>query len=249
MLNKIASKAMRIARGTALAMGAAVMLALVLGVATTALAGTGFGATFNLGQLNGVNAVSRLVGGVSGPMLLVDNNGSGPALDLRVGPSNTAPAAKTVAPMKVDSQARVTNLNADEIDGLDSTQIGRTVARPGQVLSGDLATRYVPDDLRFAMAAASYPVPLPAGTPTPSLEYVFSEPTADCPGFGRAAPGVLCIYSLSEHNFGRVGYGGNTGDGGNHRLYGFVLDVYPADATRSGFFAANWAYKVPSGAS
>jgi hypothetical protein len=122
MLNRMASKAVRIARGTALALGATVMLALILGVATTALAGTGVGAPFNLGQVNKVNAVSKLVGGIAGSMLVVDNNGSGSALDLQVGPSTTAPADKSVAPMKVDSQARVDNLNADELDGKDSSQ-------------------------------------------------------------------------------------------------------------------------------
>ena len=40
-------------------------------------------------------------------MLKVDNNGAGSALDLQVGPSTTPPDAKTVPPMKVDSQAQV----------------------------------------------------------------------------------------------------------------------------------------------
>lgn len=122
MLNRIASKAARIARGTALTLGATVVLALILGVATTALAGTGVGATFNLGKVNSVNAVSKLVGNVAGAMLVVDNNGSGSALDLQVGPSTTAPADKTVAPLKVDSQAKVANLNADELDGKDASE-------------------------------------------------------------------------------------------------------------------------------
>lgn len=122
MLNRIASKAVRLARGTALALGATVMLALILGVATTALAGTGVGATFNLGKVNSVNAMSKLVGNVASSVLVVDNNGAGTALDLQVGPSTTAPADKSVAPMKVDSQARVNNLNADELDGKDSSE-------------------------------------------------------------------------------------------------------------------------------
>ncbi len=126
MLNRMASKAVRFARGTALALGATVMLALILGVATTAMAGSGVGATFNLGKVNSVNAVSKLAGVISGSMLVVDNNGSGSALDLQVGPLTTAPADKSVAPMKVDSQARVENLNADEIDGKDSSQFMTT---------------------------------------------------------------------------------------------------------------------------
>lgn len=121
VLNRLARRAVRLARGTALVLGTAVALALVLGVATSALAGTGVGETFNLGKLNTVNGLSRLVGSVSSPMLLVDNNGAGSALDLQVGPSATAPADKTVAPMKVDSQARVDNFNADELDGKDAS--------------------------------------------------------------------------------------------------------------------------------
>lgn len=116
MMKKIARRTLRIARGTALAVGAAVMMAVVLGVTTTALAGTEVGATFNLGKANTVDAVSRLVGSVTGSMLIVDNNGAGTALDLRVGPATTPPDQKTAAPMKVDSQARVDNLNADELD-------------------------------------------------------------------------------------------------------------------------------------
>jgi hypothetical protein len=56
-------------------------------------------------------------------MLKVDNNGSGTALELQVGPSTTPPDQKAAPPMKVDSQAVVTNLNADEIDGKDSSQL------------------------------------------------------------------------------------------------------------------------------
>jgi hypothetical protein len=45
------------------------------------------GATFNIGKLNTVNQISRLIGSTDNPMLRVDNNGAGnnaTALDLRV---------------------------------------------------------------------------------------------------------------------------------------------------------------------
>jgi hypothetical protein len=99
------------------AVGLAVILALVLGVATAALAGTGVGATFNLGRLNTVNQISRLVGSTDNPMLRVDNNGAGTnatALDLQVEPGH--------APMKVNSSTRVAGLNADQVDGKDASQ-------------------------------------------------------------------------------------------------------------------------------
>jgi hypothetical protein len=117
MAKKIYKRAMGIARGTALTLGVAVMLAMLLGVATTALAGTGVGARFQLGQTNTVNAVTKLIGSVAGPSLQVDNNSTdanATALDLQV------EAGK--APMKVNSSAKVANLNSDKLDGKDSTQ-------------------------------------------------------------------------------------------------------------------------------
>jgi len=99
--------------------GLAVILALTVGVVSTALAGTGAGARFNLGTTNTVNAVSTLVGSVAGPSLLIDNNSTNAAataLDLQV------EAGKT--PMKVNSDTKVANLNADKLDGLDSAQLG-----------------------------------------------------------------------------------------------------------------------------
>src|SRR5215208_1321311 len=64
-------------RGTATVMGVVVMLALTVGLASTALAGTGIGAPFNLGKTNTVNAISSLVGSVAGPSLKIDNNSAG----------------------------------------------------------------------------------------------------------------------------------------------------------------------------
>jgi hypothetical protein len=59
-------------RGTATMMGVAIMLALTVGLASAALAGTGVGARFDLGKTNTVNAVSKLVGNVAGASLLID---------------------------------------------------------------------------------------------------------------------------------------------------------------------------------
>ena len=122
MVNRMAMGIVRAGRVAVSAVGLAVVLALVLGVATTALAGTGVGATFNLGKVNSVGALSTLVGSTASSMLKVDNNGAGTALDLQVGPTTTPPDQKTAAPMTVDSQAKVANLNADELDGMDSAQ-------------------------------------------------------------------------------------------------------------------------------
>jgi hypothetical protein len=121
MIRTAAAKIAWVGRTASMVFGLALVLALLFGVASMALAGTGVGGVFNLGQKNTVDRVTQLVGTTAGAMLKVDNNGSGTALDLRVGDPTADPAAKTVAPMKVDSGAVVNNLNADKIDGKDST--------------------------------------------------------------------------------------------------------------------------------
>lgn len=96
----------------------AVMAALTLGTASVALAGTGVGGVFNLGFSNTVNAITSLVGSVAGPSLRIDNNSTNAlatALDLQVEPGK--------APMKVNSAIKVTNLNADKVDGIDGTTL------------------------------------------------------------------------------------------------------------------------------
>ena len=116
MLGSMAKKLTWMARATTTVVGLAIMLALVLGVASTALAGTGVGATLNLGKINTVDAVSRLVGSVAGPSLKVDNNSAeapATALELQVEPDK--------APMKVNSDRRVANLNADKLDGQEAS--------------------------------------------------------------------------------------------------------------------------------
>jgi hypothetical protein len=94
----------------------AVVVALVLVGAPAALAANG--EPFVLGQTNVATAISRVAGavGVDGPMVLIDNNNAGSgatALELRVEPGK--------APMKVNSDTRVNNLNADRLDGQDSS--------------------------------------------------------------------------------------------------------------------------------
>ena len=121
MLRSLGKKAMRVGRATVFLVGLSVILAMVFGVASTALAGNGVGAVFNLGQKNTVNRLSQLVGPTAGPMFRVDNDGTGTALDLKVGSPTANPATKATPPMTVDSQGRVTNLNADLLDGQDST--------------------------------------------------------------------------------------------------------------------------------
>lgn len=89
------------------------LVAATVMMAGTALAGTGIGAVFNLGRTNTVNSTTTLTGKASGRMLQVTNKGSGPALGV------TVQAGK--APLTVNSTGKVTNLNADALDGSHST--------------------------------------------------------------------------------------------------------------------------------
>lgn len=99
--------------------GLALVLALLFGVATMALAAVP-GDPFKLGQANRIDdALTTLIGSREGAMLKVDNDSTAPnarALDLRVEPGKS--------PMTVNSGTKVPNLNADRLDGLDSTELG-----------------------------------------------------------------------------------------------------------------------------
>ncbi len=120
MLSSLAKKLAWMARTTTTVVGLAIMLALVFGMATTALAGTGVGARFDLGKANTVNQISKLVGSVAGPSLQIDNNSDGvsaTALDLQVEPGKS--------PMKVNSVTKVADLNADKLDGKSANQLTR----------------------------------------------------------------------------------------------------------------------------
>lgn len=111
-MKTVASKIMWVGRATVFMVGMAVILAVVLGVATTALAAVP-GDPFRLGRINTINNLSTLVGSVNTPMLRIDNNGSGTALDLQVKPGEQ--------PLRVNSAKKVVNLNSDTLDGKDST--------------------------------------------------------------------------------------------------------------------------------
>src|ERR687885_868527 len=117
MIRSAASKVMWVGRATVFLVGLIVVLAVVLGLASAALAGTGVGAPFNLGKTNTVNRLSQLVGSTDNPMLRVDNNNTGTgatALNLQVEAGH--------APMSVNSATQVANLNADQVDDKDSSE-------------------------------------------------------------------------------------------------------------------------------
>ena len=123
----------------------AALVATLATTATTALAGSGIGGVFNLGQSNTVSQTSVLAGSTAGDQLDVANVNTGStARSLGVlGKSATAPAAAITntgggpalgltvnsgtSPFTVNSPTKVANLNADQLDGLDSSAF--TLAR------------------------------------------------------------------------------------------------------------------------
>jgi len=110
MLRSVASKVAWVGRTASMVFGFALVLALIIGVASMALAAVP-GDPFKLGRVNQINAISTLVGNLNDPMLRIDNNGTGTALDLHV--------QQGKQPLKVDSSQRVVNLNSDRLDGKD----------------------------------------------------------------------------------------------------------------------------------
>jgi hypothetical protein len=118
-MSSVVKKVMFVGRATVFMVGLAVILALTVGVASAAFGANG--GNFILGQTNAATAITRLAGaaGVAGPSLQIDNNSTNAAataLDLQV------EAGK--APMKVNSDTQVANLNADKVDGKSAGEIG-----------------------------------------------------------------------------------------------------------------------------
>ena len=133
-------------RGAATVMGLAMLLALIMGLASTALAGTGIGARFDLGKTNVVNAASSLVGNVNGPVLTVKNqNGTG-SDNVPLSLETTDIGFIPPPPMKVDSFTKVERLNADLLDGVSQEQFLRSGGKAADAdrLDGKDSTEFLP---------------------------------------------------------------------------------------------------------
>lgn len=112
-MRKTVSKAMRVGRTAVFLVGLAVILAAVFGVASEAVAAKKV-PSLKRGVVNAVTSVTTLAGTLADPILRLDNNGEGPALDLQVEPDG--------APLTANPEAgTATGLSADELDGEDST--------------------------------------------------------------------------------------------------------------------------------
>ena len=95
-----------------------VVAALTLATATPALAATG--GNFLLGMANTATGITQLTANIANPaMKLINTSTSTGATALNLQTASTKP------PMTVNSATKVTNLNADTVDGKDSSAIGR----------------------------------------------------------------------------------------------------------------------------
>ena len=111
MLKSGVGGVMWVGRATVFLVGLAVILALLIGMASTALGANGN--PFILGKQNNASNVSRLA-----------KSGAGPALGLQVGSG---------PPMAVNSSDQVTNLNADLVDGRSASSfVATSTYRLGQ---------------------------------------------------------------------------------------------------------------------
>jgi hypothetical protein len=98
------------------------LAAAIVTMTGTAFAGNGIGAVFNIGKANTANRTSGLSGATSAKLLQVTNKGSGEALGL------TVKAGKP--PLAVNSTARVSNLNADSVDGIHASELALKADAP-----------------------------------------------------------------------------------------------------------------------
>ena len=113
MTSRVRTGAIKFGRATVFAVGLAVILSVLLGFVTTALAAVP-GDPFRLGKVNSIDRLSTLAGTTANAMLRVDNNGTGPALSLEAGAGRP--------PVVVNAAAgTATNLDADKLDGQDSS--------------------------------------------------------------------------------------------------------------------------------
>ena len=122
----------------------------VVMLATSAMAGTGIGAVFNLGKTNTVNAQSTLNGAASGKNLQITNTGSGGGLGIKVGAGRH--------PIVVNAGAGLaTNLNADKLDGLRASAFLRSSAEAYALVKPSVPSFVSGYTKNFTAVSSPYP--------------------------------------------------------------------------------------------
>src|SRR4028119_780369 len=119
MIRSITAKAAWVGRTASMVFGLALVMALVFGMASTAMSATGN--AFIIGKGNTASTVSKLTANVAGPALLLVNNSTAAAATAL---NLTVPAGK--APLTVNAAAgTATNLSADKVDGKSAENLAQ----------------------------------------------------------------------------------------------------------------------------
>lgn len=175
---------MWVGRATVFLVGLAVILALVVGVASTVSAHSGVdNKLFHLGHSNSASKPTSLVSTLADAAksaLIVQNKSGGPALDLRVG--NATTPANDVAPMSVNSNEVVTNLNADTLDGQEASAFlgANAKAADADKLDGLDSTQFIQGGgMAQRGAAAVSPGAFLTIMQTPEIRIAYSCPASD----------------------------------------------------------------------
>jgi len=163
-------------------LGLALVMALVFGVATTALSATG--GNFILGQANVAKTASKLTANVAAPALtLVNNSTAAAATALNI----TVPAGK--APLKVNATAgKATNLDADKLDGKGAEDF---YAAGSKVADADTVDGLSSEQLRGVRAYARV-INTTSSAPTLDLTR-----TSGFTAVSRASDGTYCLTPAS----------------------------------------------------
>ena len=219
-------------------------------VSSSAFAGAGIGAPFNLGRINSVDAKSILQGDVDGPNLQVRNSGVGPGLGIVVAagkPPITVNAGAGVARNLKASFATTAGEAATAGEALSAAVLGSGLTETGAFGVGCVAAAAAD----VCRSAATFAFPLSSA---PVVHYIVSgvTPPSQCPGTvadPQAEPGALCAYEAHRTSsvasvgvFDPADPGGSTGAAGP---FGFGIT---AVSNGSGGVSAwgTWAVTAPN---
>jgi hypothetical protein len=202
----------RLTRATSIVVGLAVMVGLVAGVVSLAAAAPTASVAVLKGVENNVSNVTSIVGTLAdAPILRLDNNGTGPALDLQVESGN--------APMTVNPGAgKVTNLDADKLDGKDSTAYGVTMKSAHEEIGDGTFSGCTPEGIYSECAPVTVKVPTGEQyyvtvSSSFSVNHLFADTPNSfdvtyCPAIQGGSFGLSCI----ETGTGATAVFGGVGD-------------------------------------
>lgn len=153
---------------------------------------------------------------------------------------------------RLAGQGAAPSVNADKLDGIDSTGFASSTHNhdavpPGETVYGTMGARY--DNVRVGSevaSTASLPMPAPVGLTDPDVTVAgVDDPTGACTGTSSnptAPPGFVCMYpwfTLNATVNGGFMWGAGDGD-----KWGFQIS-WDATAAGATTFFANWAYTAP----